>query len=90
MKNEIKKKIIGKIDDADARARTPRRCPRKMAVNVPDADCSVLAIISGIRNTNIVRQIGLESSIAGPRLMPRAFARKDVPPAPAKQIPGGD
>jgi hypothetical protein len=61
-----------------------------MLVNVPDADCSTLASISGIKKTSIVRQIGLLSSMAGPRRMFGVFVRKDVVPAPAKRDGPGD
>ena len=76
--------MTGKIDDAEASAPTPIMRPKKMLVNVPEADCSTLESISGMRNTSIVRQIGFESSMAAPRLCIRnGFARKDVVPAAA-------
>jgi hypothetical protein len=90
-KNEIKKNSIGKIDEAAASAWTPIMRPRKMLVNIPDADCSMLETISGMRKTSIVRQIGLVSSMAAPRrCMSAAFVRKDVVPAAAKDDVPGD
>jgi hypothetical protein len=88
-KNEIRKKSTGKTDDDAASAPTPISRPRKMLVNVCDADCSTLESINGMRKTSIVRQMGFESSMAGPRRIPLRFARKDVAPAAAKcEIPG--
>src|ERR1700688_396155 len=59
--------------------------PRKMLLSVCDADCSTLLSMSGMRNNPIVRQIGLESSIAGPR-------RCIVPvfPRPGTSFPHGE
>src|SRR5471032_2672716 len=89
-KNEIRKKSTGKIDDAAASAPTPIKRPRKMLVNVCEADWSTFESINGRRKTSIVRQIGFESSMAGPRRIRSAFARKDVPPAPEKDGAPGD
>ena len=89
-KNEIRKKSTGKIDDAAANAPTPIRRPRKILVNVCDADCSTFESISGSKKTSIVRQIGFESSMAGPRRIRTRFARKDVVPAAAKGNAPGD
>ena len=83
--------MTGKIDEADASAPTPIMRPRKMLVNVPDADCSTLESISGIRKTSIVRQIGFASSMAAPRLCIRfGFARKDVVSVAGKRHAPGD
>jgi hypothetical protein len=88
-KNEIRKKSTGKIDELAASAPTPSIRPKKMLVNVCDADCSTFESINGMRKTSIVRQIGFESSMAGPRRIAFRFACKDVAPAPAKgNVPG--
>src|SRR5476649_2089329 len=89
-KNEIRKKSTGKIDDDAASAPTPSIRPRKMLVNVCEADCKTFESISGMRKTSIVRQMGFESSMAVPRRMAIRFARKDVVPAAAKAVVPGD
>ena len=58
--NETEKKTTGKIDDTAASAWTPMKRPRKMLLNVPDADCSRLLSMSGTRKTSIVCHSGRE------------------------------
>ena len=90
-KNEIRKNSSGNTAEAAASALTPIMRPRKMLVNVAEADCSTFESISGIRKTSIERQTGFESSMMAPRrCIGAGFARKDRLPAAAKSVGPGD
>jgi len=62
IKNENSKKMIGKTAETAAKAFTPSMRPKKMLLNVCEADCRMLLSIKGIKNTKKSCHMGREAS----------------------------